>query len=233
MSKSSTALGVIIAIIFHGLLFLPVVSADRNAKPKGHQIKPVQIQASRSKPPELQKRPAAKPTTKQMASPNLKKVVSARASETSRPGQTSSSKRDDQQIPPLRITWRSPQHLRDVVEALGMRIVAVNTGGQIVGEIVAENKPALVEFDVELSQFSNRVRTLPRDFFGKQLDRRGREVSGLWILVPATVDRRLIETQRDAIDRRGLKFGQVRVMDGVFETQGSEYRIVITNLVLS
>ncbi len=229
MSKSSTTFGVIIAVIIHALLFLPAVSAERKAEPKASQVKPVKIQASLAKPAEKAKPAPVKPHTK----PNFKKLASARPAETSQPGQTSAAAKDDIHTPRLRMTCGSKQHLREVVEAMGMRIVAVNSGGQVVGQIAGDNKPALVEFDAELSQFSNRVRTLPRNFFGRQLDGRGREVSGLWILVPASVDQWLIKTQLEAAGRRGVGFGQVRVMDGVFEAQGGQYKIVITNVVLS
>jgi len=81
-----------------------------------------------------------------------------------------------------------------------------------------------------LSAYSNRVRTLPRGFFGSA-PIAGGDVASFWVLVPADLDARFVLLQRDAIRRKGLTPAEVRAMDAEFRSSRSGYELVITRLI--
>ena len=131
-------------------------------------------------------------------------------------------------MPALRISWRWPRQLREVAAALRMSIVAVDGRGRITGQIAPGGTLAITPSAGPPAAYSNRVRTLPRGFFGPGLG--GQAVKAFWILVPSDVDRRVIAAQRTAIAAKGLTPRQVRAMEGRFEQTGRTYRFVVTDL---
>ena len=240
MSRSSLIIGGLIAVVLHGLLFLPVKSSPKESPPAGdppaNPPKKVKIApapaAHRKPPPPAPVRPVQPPKPKLAA--KLQPVVPKPAApvEQQKAGRTATPAKDNAALPPLRIVWASPGQLRRVAGALGMRIVAVNARRQVVGEVTAAGGGGLRDFDGRLDQYSNRVRTLPRSFFGTELAAgSGVEVADLWVLVPAAVDRRWIDLQRRAIARAGLTAGKVRELEAAFEKQSNGYRLVVTRVV--
>ena len=238
MSRSSLIIGGLIAVVLHGLLFLPVKSSQTESPQAGesptHPPKKVRITpAPAARPKPLPPAQPHKPPKPRMAA-KLQPVVPKPAApvEPRKAGRTQSQVKDDWPLPPLRIVWASPAQLRRVAGALGMRIVAVNARRQVVGEVPAGGGGALRDFDGRLDQYSNRVRTLPRSFFGAELAAgSGAEVADLWVLVPAAVDRRWIDLQRRAIARAGLTAAKVRELEAAFEKQSNGYRLVVTRVV--
>jgi hypothetical protein len=177
----------------------------------------------------------SEPATQTLAdsTPALQEVVKPSASSAAavaEPG--SSAEPDDDALPTLRIEWSSARQLKNVARTLGMRIIAVDDRSDIVGEVSLLGTPALVPFNGRLSNFSNRVRTLARNYFGPA-DRweGGERVASLWILVPAGIDRSFADTQRDAIRDAGRSVGDVRTTEGRFEAWADTYRLVITRVI--
>ncbi len=126
----------------------------------------------------------------------------------------------DGTAPPLRVTWDSPAQLTTVARSLGMKVVAVNASHEIVGEVSLAGRAVLREFSGELSGFSNRVRTLHLDFFGRGLTS-GTSAKSLWVLVPSHHDARFIELQRGAIRQEGISPDAVRIVDARIDRRGN------------
>lgn len=243
MSKTSLLIGCVLAAALHGLLLLPMSPSDAD------EVAPdpspgIRIPGLPTPPPEPKgllpepeppakaarehKAPAHAPTPR----PPMQRVAPAPAPpepERADPADASAGQ-DDKALPPMRIAWTSPQQVRAVARALGLRIVAVNAGGQAVGQIDPYGGP-MKDFTARLDQYSNRVRTLPRGFFGPGSAEPGdRDVAGFWILVPAAVDRQWIALQRSAIAERGMRAAEVREVEARFTGSDETPRLSITRV---
>ncbi len=229
MSKSTFVIGILVAVGAHALLFWPFDGNTPAAKKSQPEVKPPtvamlpEVPEAKTPPTPPKLRPAAEPTP-------LKRVVDAPAKTEApdTPGDTSADGPEDA-LPPLRVVWESADQLRSVVAHLGMRIVAINTDNQVAGEVTATGSPRVVPFEGRLSSYSNRVRTLPRDFFGPAPVADG-GVASFWVLVPADLDARFVLLQRDAIRRKGLRAADVRAMEAEFRSGRGGYELVITRL---
>ena len=232
MSRTSITIGIIAAVALHGLLFVP--SATKSATPKPQPKKMVVLRPVPSQP---QQRPpastAANKTRPQAPSEVPQNVVSSAANKTDSPGNTATTEGNDDNVPPLVITWKSPQQLRRVAGRLGLKVVAVNAAGKVVGEIPSEGKLRIASFGGNLSHFSNRVRTLPRGFFGADINLASVGAASLWILVPGAVDRELIAVQQAAILQTGVSAGSVQATEARFEDADGRFKLVITRVVHS
>ena len=236
MSKSSLIIGLVAAAALHGLLFVPMAK-PKTPKTPAARVKPkVTVAAVPPRPkaaPPAPKKPAPhKPQPK--AAPRLRKVAANPAPAADKKVSGTTHSRDDkvQPMPPLRIAWTSPKQLRSVAHALSMPIVAVDGQARIIGQVADGGETALVEFRESLAGYSNRVRTLPKGFFGGEVARAaGPGVAELWILVPAELDRRWMDLQRQAIARAGLKLSQVRELEGRFEQAGRGFELRVTRVV--
>lgn len=233
MSKTSLIIGCIVAVALHGLLWLPLMRADTDktkaadqAPPKTKLVAapvPKPVPDPTPVPPEPKPKPApVKPPKKVEPKPKppLQEVVKAPAKakdpEPTSPDPADAVNEDDNALPPLRIVWSSAGEVRTVSRALGLRVVAMNAAGQAVGEIDAYSG-RLKDFTGRLDQYSNRVRTLPRSFFGTEVaSAPGRAVARFWILVPAGIDRQWMALQRSAIAQRGMTATQVREVEARF-----------------
>ncbi|MFP4355573.1 MAG: hypothetical protein ACLFUJ_10675 [Phycisphaerae bacterium] len=258
MSKTSFLLGLIVAAGAHLLLFWPGIKAP--AQPQEPRVEPIPpISMVQPPPPEqpkpepkpkpkpepkVQPRPEPKPEAKPQPKPQPKPEPKlARTTPPPQPepvaddlvGNTAPKQTpesiDDDALPPLRITWDSPAELKRVAARMGMRIVGVNFQGEILGEIDPNGSSRLVEFHGQMSNYSNRVRTLPTGFFGPNLADDEQPVAELWILVPAGIDRAWMDMQKRAIAQTGLKVEQVRSIEGRFASVGDGYRLTVTRII--
>ncbi len=249
MSKSSFIVGLLLALAAHALLLVPLdtqADPDAPADPET-PVSPVTMIDPPPPAPPAKPKPAPQPETKPQVKPRPKPAPEppqlARTTPPPVPepepepmeGNTTPRQRpesiDDDVLPPLRITWDSPTELRRVAGAMGMRIVAVNFQGKVLGEIDPDGKAELVEFNGSLAAYSNRVRTLPSGFFGTRLSANDAQVAELWILVPAAIDRAWMDMQKQAIARTGLAAEQVRSIEGRFASVPGGYRLVVTRIV--
>ena len=229
MSKTSLIIGCVLAAAMHGLLLFPLSpSPAEEPKPAEAPPKTTLVSAPAPEPPvpaapvpKPRPAPVEPPKTGKPAptpKPPLQKVAQAPpAPKSELPDPADASvEADDKALPPMRIAWSSPQQVRTVARALGLRIVAVNADQQAVGEIDPYDGK-LRDFTGRLDQYSNRVRTLGRGFFAtSDNDAGARDVAGFWILVPAAVDRQWMALQRSAIAERGMTAGQVSQVEARF-----------------
>ena len=126
---------------------------------------------------------------------------------------------EDDALPPVRILWDGPDEVRSVARELGIRIVAVNRSGDVLGEVSPTGSASIIPFDSATSRFSNRVRMIDdRAFFGESIPRElnGR-LSAFWLLVPADLDRALSEEIRRTIRESGYSSSEVRFVEASFE----------------
>lgn len=234
MSRSSLIVGLVVAAALHAILFLPgrmrSFTQPRTKPPDKH----VKVLLPSPPPPGPARKAASVRAVPQGASParQMARVHEPATphADVPTPGNTASEHADGADLPVLRILWRSHRQLRDVAIALGMSIVAVDREGRIIGQVASSGPVAIAPFTGSLASHSNRVRTLPRGFFGPSLDASGAGVDAFWILVPADVDRAVVAAQRAAIAEKGLTPRQVRSMDGRFQQAGGTYRFVVTGV---
>ena len=134
--------------------------------------------------------------------------------------------------PPLRVHWRDAGELIRVARTLGMRLAAVNRGGDIVGEVVLTDPPALKKWHGLPYGYSNRVRMLSPSIFSARIGGAGGEPVGeIWVFVPSDRDRAMVEAQRKAVRRAGARFEDVASVDGQFvRAANGSYRLDITNI---
>lgn len=249
MSKSSFIIGLLLALAAHALLLFPLDGQSEPNTPADSEppVSPVTMVDPPPPPPPPEPKPAPQPAPKPEVKPEPKPAPSQpQLAQTTPPpapdpepepleGNTTPRQRpesiDDDVLPPLRITWDSPAELRRVAGAMGMRIVAVNFQGKVLGEIDPAGKAELIEFNGSLAAYSNRVRTLPSGFFGTRLSAGDAQVAELWILVPAAIDRAWMDMQKQAIARTGLAAEQVRSIEGRFASVPGGYRLVVTRIV--
>jgi len=242
MSKTSLLIGCVLAAAVHGLLLLPLTASDVDdaaPEPEAPRTKlavtpPPEPAPAPPKPKPKPKPPEPRPRTGKPApkpKPPMQEVVKAPAQPkppVPDPAKASAGD-DDKALPPLRIVWASATEVRTVARSLGLRVVAVNADDEAVGEIDPYSGK-LKDFTGRLDHYSNRVRTLPRSFFGAA-NADGRPVARFWILVPVAVDRQWVALQRSAIVQRGMTAGQVREVEARFNGSGGRLRLSITRVV--
>jgi hypothetical protein len=252
MSKSSYILGLALAVGLHVLLFIPLVGprSDRQADtPDSKRVELARKLPEPPPPPEPEPVPPPPPPPPPEPEPEPKVPEPEPPAEdltrlheppepeepAEQPGDTIARRAeqiDEDTLPPLRIIWSSPQQLRTIAGQLGMRIVAVNSEGEVIGEIPSQGPLELTNFDGRLSRYSNRVRTLPRSFFGQNLQRDDGQVAAeLWVLVPTGLDRRWIDLQKRAIATTGLPSRAVRAVEGQFAGRAGAYELVVTRIL--
>ncbi len=259
MSKSSFILGLLLAVGAHVLLFLPIWSAPQTPQSAKKENQRVELARRLDPPPPIEPEqvppppepePAPQPQTPPRPEPEQQRPApepeelqevhqppeqpEPRPEETP-PGETIARRAEeisDDALPPLRIVWSSPDQLRAVAAGTGMRVVGVNTLGEIIGQVPSRGPVRLEEFTGRLGRFSNRVRTLPRNFFGQVLTRQdGQSVAELWVLVPSRLDRQWISLQKRAIATAGVETQAVRAVEGQFATRSGAFQLVVTRLV--
>lgn len=134
--------------------------------------------------------------------------------------------------PPLRVHWRDAGELIRVARTLGMRLAAVNLSGDIVGEVVLTDPPALKKWRGLPYGYSNRVRMLSPSIFSARIGgAAGEEVGEIWVFVPSDRDRAMVEAQKEAVRRAGARVEDVASVDAQFvRAANGSYRLDITNI---
>lgn len=250
MSRSSLIIGLVLAAVMHAALFAPALWTDAapTTQPPAEEPPAVAV----TPPPEPQPAPKPEPVSKpeptrpekrqpqpepieSEPTPPLQEVHEQPETVDPPPqkGDTHAKPLEDadpSELPPLRIVWDSPGALRQIAGRLGMRIVAVNAKGEILGEVPSDGGVRLVEFKGRLDAYSNRVRTLPVSFFGSELARQSGGARRLWVLVPVGVDQRWVHAQKQAIAKAGVELAGVRELEGEFRRQRGSVRLVVTRI---
>jgi len=147
------------------------------------------------------------------------------------PGDLSESASADG-LPELRLTWESKEQLLTAGKALEFRILAVNSKYQPIGELSLENGITVKRFTGSLEGYSNRVRTIPANFFGSGLTQQvGEPIRCLWILIPASIDMRWVSVQQQAVQSNGLKNHQVSYVEAKIMSTNHGYDLEVTKVV--
>jgi hypothetical protein len=249
MSASSATTGFIAAVVLHLVLFVPwwpeastPVGPDSAPKPALAVKVNVSPPAEEPETPMAQERPVAETPQSPPPAPEpveaapsalaLSEVAEAPTAEVEHQGGDLASQRDGAGLPPLQIRWRNPDEVLAVSQALGLRVLALGREEETLGEIVGTRSGVqLVAFVGDYSRFSNRVRTLPGHFFGKELKRTDAGLVALYmILVPAEVDEHLMAAQRAAIKQVGLQPEEVAAVEARFRLRGESYELEITSI---
>lgn len=178
-------------------------------------------------------RAAADPVTAPLpaATPGPDSVEGEDALADAEPAPASSSRGGEgDPVPPLRVHWRDARELIAVARALGMRLAAVDGGGEILGEIALADEPQLKEWAGLPYGYSNRVRMLSPSIFASGLAEEP-GITEIWVFVPADRDRTMVEAQKEAVRRAGATLDDVASVDGRFvRAANGSYRLDITNV---
>jgi hypothetical protein len=232
MSKTTFVLGMTLSIVLHTMLLLPA-GAERTKIAERPEPTNIPGKVTTTPPPKPQKREVKPPPERNQHRPELQRVVEANAPAIldDKPGDSAATEADES-LPALNIVWSGPEEMRRVAHELGMKVVAVGRENQIVAEVALRGTVRLVPFHGALDEFSNRVRSIPRAYFGDNLlSETPQLVVGYWILVPVFVDQQIVEAQRTALRRRGLKSSEVHLMEAKYVLRGANrYELVITTL---
>ena len=246
MSKTSLVIGILLSVVVHAAVFFPHRrEADRRTAQDTIDRKPISITLPEPKPvedpptsPQPDKPVEGTPRLVAETPPApVERELSRVAEATSAMDDASglgdlATDADEETLPAMRIVWSSPEELRLVSQALGMRIIAVNAGSEILGEVALQGDVRLVDFQGDLASYSNRVRIIPRHFFGHSLAAvRTNPVSSFWILVPVSLDAHLMDVLRKAIVRRGARLADVRSVNARFmRSDTTGYELVVTEV---
>ena len=238
MSKTSLILGVAVSLVAHAVIFAPQMlgsrrQAERLAKAK--QQAAVMLAMAEAEParPQLPKpTESAKPPVRAEPPAEVEEIVKPRSVRDPIKGYGDLAENDDGDLPAMRIVWTGPEQVRSVARTFRMRIVAINAEGKVAGEVTMDGEARLIAFNGGLAGYSNRVRTLPADFFGHGVIASApASIRSLWILVPADVDEEFVRVQREAIRARGVKPTSVLAMEAHFTRDDfGRYRLVVTRI---
>ena len=230
MSKSTFIIGLIAACLVHSLLF---IDFDKKIV-KAEEIKEQKIAKILIPPlPKLQEPDVIKPVKplKQQLRESFEKVVagSTQANVPDRYGDY--AKESDEGLPSLRLIWDSPEHLIRVSKALGLKVLPVNNSNEPIGELRFERDILVGKFYGELSNYSNRVRTISSQFFGRDVISQCKEnVRCFWVIIPSEIDQSWIAVQKQALRSKGLKSYQVSYMEATIANDGNGYKLIITRI---
>ena len=235
MSKTSLIVGVAVSLLAHAVIFAPQMLGSRrqaNTLAEAKRQAVVMLAQAQTEPirPQLPKlEEPVKPPTQLKPPAKVEEVIKPRSAHDPIKGYGDLTE-DDGDLPAMRIVWTGPEQVRSVARAFRMRIVAINVEGKVVGEVTMDGEARLVAFNGGLGGYSNRVRTLPADFFGRGLTASApATIRSLWILVPAHVDKEFVRIQRAAIRERGVRPSAVLAMEARFAPDASgQYRLVVT-----
>jgi len=245
MSRFSFVIGLVISLGLHSLLLINGGAAPKcpeieilDESPKSAKV--ILPPKPKPKQPELHKpKPIPRET---METPVQAKAIPAKAPEQivkptslskvgQGPGDLPESASTDG-LPELRLTWESKEQLLTAGRALGFRILAVDPKNQPIGELSLENGITVKRFIGGLKGYSNRVRTIPADFFGSGFIQQVSEpVKCLWILIPASIDIRWVSVQQQAVQSNGLKNHQVSYVEAKIVAANHGYNLEVTKVV--
>jgi len=230
MSKSTFIIGLIVACLVHSLLF---IDFDKKIV-KAEEIKEQKIAKILIPPlPKSQESDATKPVKPLKSQPkeSFEKVVagSTQANVPDRYGNY--AKESDEGLPSLRLIWDSPEHLIRVSKALGLKVLPVNSSNEPIGELRFERDILVGKFYGELSNYSNRVRTISSQFFGSDVTSQCKEnVRCFWVIIPSEIDQSWIAVQKQVLRSKGLSSSQVSYMEARIVDDGVGYKLIITRI---
>lgn len=238
MSKTSFIVGLAFSVLVHGALLLQ----DKQTREVSHEdVRPEPKKAAKlilTPPPVAEDLPKEQPRQlppKQQEKPviqELKEVVIPPETKVAEESGDFSESESSDYVPELRLVWDNPDQLIQVAKVLGMRILLVDRKSQPIGEVIFEKDLLVKEFSGNLTNFSNRVRTISAQFFGSDLLSQSSEpIRCFWVLVPSSVDQVWVSVQREAMKSEGFKSSQVSYTEARITPDGSSYELVVTRVV--
>jgi len=231
--KRSLVIGLFVSLVAHGALFLPNLITDRQmVKQKETKVQGKVALSSRSiaKKETVQEKRVEPEEKSSSEMEQLKEMVKARKTIPSKSKGDFASVVEKDSVPELKLTWDDSRQLLDVARNLGMRILAANSN-DIVGELNITGVPYIEAFDGKVSNFSNRVRTVPASFFGSSLiENWDKNFNCFIVLVPSTVDQQWLSEQRSVLNSKGLRGSQISYMEAKIVWNGHAYELVITKM---
>jgi len=237
MSKSSLLIGLIVSVLVHATLFVGPrkdSAATTNNNAEKQQIARIELpvpqdtqQIKQEEAKSVKDVSLPKPVTQK-----FREVVKAKSPETAERIGDYADEIDEDSLPTLRLVWDSPEHLIDAAKNLGLKVLPVNSGNKPIGELIFERDIIIGRFQGGLSSYSNRVRTIDAHFFGSGiLSQCPDTVRYFWIVVPASIDQRWVETQKQALISHKLKCSDVSYMEAKLIPNDSGFELVITKIV--
>lgn len=235
MSKTSILTGLIVSVLGHTILFwdyIPglekknlVINTTKEQAAKAINVANIQMQ----KPLEVKPHEAKQPPMSVLN--KVEKLVSPKKVSSKGNRGDFSDKDDENSIPSLRLIWDNPDEII-AAQRIGLKILAVEKGNQIVGELIFDGTLSVKPYQGDMSNYSNRVRTISYDFFGRQiLSEINRPIDCWFILIPAEIDRKWLTIQQQAIHEKGLKYSEVAYVEARLVSENNGYELVITKIV--
>jgi len=190
---------------------------------KQERIDPVPIEPPKEEPKERENSP------KELFKPDSVKEVTSSQEQ----GDIKIEEPSKEYLPALKMDISDYEALTGAIRYFGMRIVLINSMGNFVDEIQLGTRLKVVPIQQALSEFSNRIRILPLNYFGIEIERiiRVRDLTPC-MLVPADIDKRFADLQRQAIEKEGHFLDEVEATGARFKKDGKEYKLVIEKLYL-
>lgn len=240
MDKKYVFAGILLSAFLHITFFtMPNLFGGRNIEiPKGIPEEMCPIEARIPEEPvkeEIKKAPAKEPEKKiedmeEVFKPDSVETEAAPQEE----GNIKIEEPTDEYMPALKMDISDYNALMGAVRYFGMKIALIDTFGNFVDEIKAGKVNKIVPIEQGLSEYSNRIRMLPVNYFGRKIEKimSIRELSPC-ILVPAEVDRQFAALQKEVIANRGHALEDVKSTAGRFIREGDAYKLIIERLYLT
>jgi len=246
MSRTSLILGLFVSLILHGLLLMTMAktsdevaldeSGDQNQvelvqmpeDPTPEPVdEPAQEEVAAAEPPASREQIAeASPSpSESSAAIHPDRLIDPPGSELDTEsladGDFAAEDVPDDALPMLQIVWEGPDHVRNMARRYGMRIIAMSSDQEIVGEISRRGPLSIDPVGQPLRGYSNRVRTLPPGYFGSEIARRSETaISSYFIFVPSALDQSFMDHQRESLNVVRLDAREVRLMEGRLSSSG-------------
>lgn len=258
MNKKQIILGIILSLCLHGILLsipkstelmkkdeLTKTQMKRNVEPQITAILPQEIKKDEEKRIEVAKLKEEVPKTTKvekpvtLPTPSLKElfkppvVENVATDEKQGDVLTGEKKKNSDYIPELKIDISDSETIFEAANFFGMKIVAIDSGNNILCEIKVNSPVQLVPFNGSLLDYSNRVRLLPDNYLGATIASFLKEKGAkLFIFIPAPVDLMFVNLQKEAVAKEGIILSQVRATAGQFvKDKEGKYSLLITDVI--
>jgi len=241
MSKMYIAIGVALSLFLHITFFaVPNEHVAKNTENVKKEIKKCPVMAvgpeEAKKAPEIvSKKPAGElPEPKKEAMQEVFKPDSIDKDVIpEEKGNIKIEEPTDEYMPALKVDISDYRILIGALRYFGMRVVLVDKSGNFVDEINLKKRPNIMPIKQSLAEYSNRIRMLPRSYFGERVEKiiRLRELRSC-ILVLADVDKKFAGLQKQIVAENGYELDEINATTGRFIKEGDKYRLVIERLCL-
>jgi len=240
MGKKYMFAGILISVFLHTAFFtMPnMLGGKKIAIPKGIPEEICTIEARIPEEPikkEIKKAPVKEPekkieNMKEVFKPDSVEIDAAPEEE----GNIKIEEPTDEYMPALRMDISDRETIMGAVKYFGMKIALQNKMDNFVDEVSVKWFNKIIPIQEGLSEYSNRIRRLPENYFGEKLEKiiRMRKLKPC-ILVPAETDRKFAETQRQVIEKHGYRLDEVQSMTGKFVRGSKGYSLEIEKLYLN